>query len=340
MLYFWLGIFMVTTVNLAFSGGVESTYLLQLALEKGFDVNLCMINAGGVPEVRLGELIAMERIVKFYKEQMREQQDYLPRAQWTLKGRIMDDMHFAGCPFSARQSVSKSMVAFDVTQQFAIILGMLAIRREYVDHYMPTTWIGWIKEDCSDSTFFEMDHSEEDYQALLKLPEVIGSLSNADNIGVKFRAPLWEMSKSEIYSKLMDGVKPLLIPNGLSYPNWPNDRVDHVVYKDKQEEWKTAGIPCEREYRFPISEASWIARYVTGTLLPNDVGQDDTPECRKFLWAVAPYFVKARALIRPDDQNKIREEITRTVADLIAAAHAIPKVQAEKEQLVSEGESA
>lgn len=55
---------MVTTVNLAFSGGVESTYLLQLALEKGFDVNLCMINAGGIPEVRLGELIAMERIVK------------------------------------------------------------------------------------------------------------------------------------------------------------------------------------------------------------------------------------------------------------------------------------
>lgn len=331
---------MVTTVNLAFSGGVESTYLLQLALEKGFDVNLCMINVGGVPEVRLGELIAMERIVKFYKDQMREQQDYLPKAKWTLKGRIMDDMHFAGCPFAARQTASRTLVAFDVTQQFALILGMLAIRREYLDHYMPTTWIGWIKEDAAETSFDELEHSEEDYLALLKLPELIGPLSNADNIGIKFRAPLWEMSKSEVYSKLMDGVKPLLIPNGLGYPNQSKDCVDHVVYKDKQEEWKAAGIPCEREYKFPISEGSWITRYITGNLLPNDVGQDDTPECRNLLQRVSPYFAKGRALIRPDDQNKIREEVTRVVADLIAAAQAIPKVQVAKEQLVSEGESA
>ena len=78
----------MTTVNIAFSGGVESTYLLQLALEKGFNVNLCIINVGGVAENRLGELIAMEKIIKFFLSKLSEEKDYLPKAKWTTPKKI------------------------------------------------------------------------------------------------------------------------------------------------------------------------------------------------------------------------------------------------------------
>lgn len=330
----------MTTVNIAFSGGVESTYLLQLALEKGFDVNLCIINVGGVPEFRLAELITMERIIKFYTNEMTEQKDYLPKAKQTLTGRIVDTMHMAGCPFFARQTPERSLVSTGVTQQFGVVLGMLAIRREYVDNFMPSTWIGWTKDDCAERTFNELDHSEKDYQALLNLPELIGPLSNADNIGIKFRAPLWEMTKAEVYAKLMDGAKELIIPNGHSHRNWSNGTVCHVVHQDKQKEWEAAGIPCQREYHFHIATASWVARFITGDLLPADVGQPDTRECRELLQLVAPFFAKGRALIRPGEADKIRQEVTGRVADLITTAAVIFGASLAKKETISEGEDA
>ena len=319
----------MTTVNIAFSGGLESTYLLQLALEKGFTVNLCMINVGGTMESRLGELIAMERIIKFFKMVGDEERAYLPKAKWTLPGRINDVMHYAGCPFVSRQESNKSLATFDVTQQFGVILGMLAIRREYLDDYMPSTWIGWIKEDAAEFSFNEMDHSEKDYQDLLNLPELIGPLSNADNLGIKFRAPLWEMSKTEIYGKLLDALKPMLIPNGRSHVDHANNKVEHFPHQSKLEEWKDAGLPHKGPYIFQITEPSWIVRYITGTLLPADVEQPDTFECRKFLQTVAPFFAKGRTIIRPKDVPALRKEVIGMTADLIIAAKEIPKLISE-----------
>ena len=115
----------MTTVNIAFSGGVESVYLLQLALERGFNVNLCLINVHNVLDNRLGELVACEKIIKYFETRMREDQDYLPKASWKYAGQIKDIIHVAVCPWVPSQNDNRSPVTFEVTQQFSTILGMM-----------------------------------------------------------------------------------------------------------------------------------------------------------------------------------------------------------------------
>ena len=175
-----------------------------------------------------------------------------------------------------------------------------------------------------------MDHSEKDYQGLLNLPELIGPLSNADNLGVKFRAPLWEMSKAEIHIKLLDDVKPLLIPNGHSYTNWSKDTATHTPHKCKLQEWKDAGILGKDEYTYELTEASWIVRYMTGTLLPGDVDQPDTPSMRDLLRTVAPFLAKARTIIRPKDVTSLRSEVAKMVRNLITDVNGFTKEVSER----------
>lgn len=321
----------MTIVNIAFSGGVESTYLLQLALERGHDVNLVMINASNSLDTRVGEIIAMERIIQAFRDTILEARAYLPLKQQRFKGNICDIVHVPVCPFPAHQGEFKSLVTYDVTQQFAIVLGMLAVRREYIDTAMPSTWIGWIKSDAAETTFNETDFSEDDYSALLNLPKTIGPLSNADNIGVQFRAPAWNMDKRDIYDELIDEVKELIIPNGCGRVNWRNDTVIHTPFGHKLTEWKAAGIPYQEEYVFNIKAASWVGRYCSGALLPEDVGLADSPEGREFVRELAPFFSKGRSVIHPKHVEPIREEITERVGDLIRCAQALPSLAISEE---------
>ena len=323
----------MTMVNLAFSGGVESTYLLQLALERGFNVNVVMINANNHLDTRIGEIIVMERIIKFYKEVTREGKDYLPRTQQRFKGEIKDIIHVPVCPFPASQNEFKSLVTYDVTQQFAIVLGMLAARRDYVDTAMPSTWIGWIKGDAAETTFNETDFTEDDYGTLLKLPKTIGPLSNADNIGVEFRAPLWDMDKRDIYDGLVDEVKEMIIPNGAGHIRWKSDTAVHVPYDHKLAEWKAAGIPSQAEYAFNIKDASWVGRYCSGTSLPEDMGLADSPEAREFVRGLTPFFCRGRSVIRPKDVDAIRREVTGRVEDLIRYAQVLPSILLSEEDV-------
>lgn len=321
----------MTTVNIAFSGGVESAYLLQMALERGFKVNICMINVNNSLDTRISEIIAMEKIIKVFREKISDDQDYLPKAKQRFTGMINDIMHMPVCPFPTRQDKFRSVVTFDVTQQFAAVLGMLMIRREYMDTSIPSCWIGWIKQDAAETSFNEVDFTEDEYQQLLTLPKIIGPLSNADNIGVEFRAPLWDMPKSVIYDSIIDEVKPLLIPNGTGYINWSNLTVTHVPFDHKLDEWKAAGIPSQREYVFNIEEASWMGRYCSGTLLPQDVELEDTPHTREILNLVAPFFCKGRTLIRPRDVSAIKSDIPNRVSDLIRSAQLMAKLPTKEE---------
>lgn len=319
------------TVNIAFSGGVESVYLLQHALERGFKVNLCLINVHNNLENRLAEMVAIERIIKFFKDKMQDDKDYLPRASWRLKGEIKDIIHVPVCPWVSGLTDRDSPVTYSVTQQFATVLGMIYCRREYMDRFIPTGWIGWLKRDASEFSCDEHDHSEEDYGALLRLPETIGPLSNADNIGVKFHAPLWDMDKTDIYNALMDEVKPLVVPNGQGSINAWDNTVTLTPYSNKADEWKAAGIPMEKEYTYDYTELSWMGRYVCGALLPVDVGIRDTGENRTMLRMLSAFFSKGRTVIRPNDQHSMKNEIKRTVRDLIRTCQAMPPMPTEEE---------
>jgi hypothetical protein len=321
----------MTTVNIAFSGGVESVYLLQLALERGFNVNLCLINVHNALNNRLAELIACEKIIKYFETRIREDQEYLPKTSWKYAGQIKDIIHVAVCPWVPSQNDNRSPATFEVTQQFSTILGMMYCRREYLDRFIATCWIGWIKQDASEFSCDEHDHSEEDYGALLRLPQVIGPLSNADNIGVQFRAPLWEMDKLDIYNSLEEGLKELLIPNGSGCVNSKEGTVTHTPYSGKVDEWRRAGIPTDKEYVYDYTQASWMTRYVCGSLLPADVEIEDTPATREMLCTLSPFFSKGRTVIRPNDHYSIKREIKNLVHDLIRTCQAMTHMPTKEE---------
>lgn len=321
----------MTTVNIAFSGGVESVYLLQLALERGFSVNICLINVHNVLDNRLGELAACEKIINYFNTRIREDKEYLPKASWKYPGEIKDTINIAVCPWVPSQNDNRSPVTYEVTQQFSTILGMLYCRREYLDRFIATCWIGWIKQDASEFSCDEHDHSEADYGALLRLPETIGRLSNADNIGVQFRAPLWDMDKLDIYNALEDGLKELLIPNGTGRVNVQEGTVAHVPYAGKVDEWKRIGLTPEKEYVYDYTKISWMSRYVCGALLPSDVEIEDTPATREMLRTLSAFFSKGRTVVRPGDHYAIKREIKVLIDDLIRTCQAMPHMPTREE---------
>lgn len=321
----------MTTVNIAFSGGVESVYLLQHALERGFNVNICLINVHNVLDNRLGELAACEKIINYFNTRILEDQEYLPKASWKYAGQIKDIIHVGVCPWVPNQTDNRSPVSYEVTQQFATILGMMYCRREYLERFIATCWIGWIKQDAAEFSCDEHDHSEEDYGALLRLPEILGPLSNSDNIGVQFRAPLWDMDKRDIYNALEDGLKELLIPNGSGSVNVKEGLVTHTPYSGKVDEWKRIGLAAEKEYVYDYGKVSWMVRYVCGALLPADVEIEDTPANREMLRNLSCFFSKGRTVVRPNDHYAIKREIKRLVHDLIRTCQAMPLLPTEEE---------
>lgn len=327
----------MSVINIAFSGGLESTALLQKALREGYEVNVCMINVHGNYNLRLPELIACEKIIEVYRKKIQEDTDYYP-------GKIIGCIHTPVPPWVSCHSGTFTLATFNVTQQFSTALGMMAIRREQMSRYMPSTWIGWIKEDTSDYDFHEMAFSEKEYQELLDLPKTIGSLSNADNIGISFRAPLWDVPKAEIYASIDDDVKPLIIPNGSLRISADGDKVSIIPHEDKVEEWKKAGIYNKNKYArvdgdwelmdeqplpaytYRVEDASFLARYLSGLLLPSDVGLEDTVTARALIKRLSPFFAKGRTIFYPDDYKRLQSEITEIVKDIIIDAQNLPTI--------------
>lgn len=325
----------MSIVNIAFSGGVESTALLQKALRDGHDVNVCMINVHGNYKLRLPEIMACEKIIEAFRVKTVEQ-------KMTYPGTIGDIIHMPVCPWVTSEKANNSLVMFNVTQQFATVLGMMSIRREQMDRCMPSTWIGWIKQDAAEYSFNETEFSEDDYRQLLELPKIIGPLSNADNIGVAFRAPLWNMTKAEIYADLDFDITPLIIPNGRIIID--SEKVTLVPHDCKVKEWQEAGIYKKNlyvrvdgnweltedipppMYTYNIADASFAARYFSGMLIPADAGLEDTELTREFVNRLAPFFARGRTTYMPSHIKGLEKEMAGTFKHLITTAQSMPTI--------------
>lgn len=221
-------------INIAYSGGVESVHMLLKALSEGHDVNLCVINVTGNRERFLFELTAARLMAKYIKEESAYSGNILKiiGVSKTFQVLLVD------------KASDLNAVRNTVTQQYNTAVGMLAIRSQQPLNDIAQVWIGWLKEDASESSYSDFDHSEEAYYRLLNLPALIGDLSNADNIGKPFRAPLWDMSKKEIFDMIPEKFYKFMTINGRTRLTLGqiNKELISTAYEGKLKEYRKVGI--------------------------------------------------------------------------------------------------
>jgi hypothetical protein len=256
----------MSQVNIAFSSGIDSTALLMLALRRGFDVNLHMINVSGIPETMMYEMYTMGRIVEEVKK-------------ITFKTGCINTVSYAmATPFPARMKSGSSdnPICNSITQQLATVFGMADIRRMNYDD-CPGTWIGWNRADASESSLIEWDHSEQDYHDLCNLvPSVIGRLGNADNLETPFRMPLWDMEKKEIYAMLPQALKDLVLVNGKAHVYAHENKAVYNAYPHKLKELShQLDMEMPEHWEVKLTDIPAHIRIMCGYGLPSDVGLPD-----------------------------------------------------------------
>lgn len=254
----------MSEVNIAFSAGIDSTALLMLGLQRGFKVNLHMMNVSGIPETMMYEMYTMHRIVEEVKKM-------------TFKGGSINSVSYAmESPFAARMKGgdrNENQVCNSITQQLATALGMADIRRMNYDE-CPGTWIGWNRADASESSLIEWDHSEQDYQDLCTVvPGVIGRLGNADNLETPFRMPLWDMNKKEIFAMLPQSLKDLVLVNGKGYVDPRENKATYNAYPHKLKELSMQlDMEMPEHWGVKLTDIPAHIRIMCGYGLPSDVG--------------------------------------------------------------------
>jgi hypothetical protein len=289
----------MTVVNIAFSSGIDSTALLIMALRKGFRVNLHMINVSGILETTMFEAYAMQRIV-----------DEVKKMEFKGNGGIDKISYGMHAPFKAWQSGPETPVCNSIVQQFATVLGMANIRRMN-SNSLPGTWIGWNREDASESSFCEYDHSEQDYDDMVNLlPKLIGRLGNGDNLETPFRLPLWNKSKKEIYSILPPSIRNLTVVNGRASVIPEKNKVVYNAYPHKLKE---LGLQLDMEMRehweVPLTDIPAHIRIMCGYGLPADIEMESTEESLELVMELSKVYTAGQFDIEfeEDKQTIVRD---------------------------------
>lgn len=251
-------------VNIAFSGGTESTALMVYALQKGFEVNLCVLNVSNSMETFLFELANARKVAEAVKG-------------LNYPGNIHDVIALSTPRWAPAMGMSCDLCVNGVTQQFSVALAMMDIRRYHLARCNPTTFIGWIKGDASENSFNEYDHSSKDYTDLLNVPVMLGKISNADRTQVPFRAPFWNMTKKEVFELIPEALLKFVIHTGKGITSFSEGVVTYTSYPDKKKEWKASGIEKEMQtsWSYPLSEISLEDRVFTGQIIASDLGLPD-----------------------------------------------------------------
>lgn len=251
---------MARDVRIAFSCGVESTYLLQKALEEGYNVWPCYINVTNNPLTQAVEFHRMRQILAVAK------------ALYVDKGRgCIGEITYYKKTLLEGCEDRNPKGATAVVQQFNTALGMLMIRRnDILRGSYPGVWIGWIKEDSFEGTSCPWDYLEEEYQAFLNFPKAFGKLTSADFRGVPFSAPLWDMKKIDIYNKVHPELRPLILANGRPCHHHDDRTLSWGIHQHKKDELDHAGIPYEPVTVFQVKDLGYISRMIGGLFKGED----------------------------------------------------------------------
>jgi len=238
------------------SGGLESTYLLQHAMTMRAKITVVYINVSGVAEGSVGELLSMNKTLDYFRSKDLDKKQY--------PGEIVEVLYYLAKPYlnvlhsNGYHGETQNRQANNINQQISVVMALTKLRSALVAHSRgvesPTVLIGWLKEDSSDVSYDDYDFSAAEYQEFLKLPVTLGRLSNSDRLAIPFRAPLWEMTKQQVWSKLDPALEPFIIPNGWCKYEEENSWVIHTPFDNKKQEYVDAKIPIEEKYTLQIEE--------------------------------------------------------------------------------------
>lgn len=238
------------------SGGLESTYLLQKAMSMNAKITVVFINVVGVAEGMVGELLSMNKTLDYFRSKDLDRKQY--------PGEIVEVLYYLAKPYlnvlcrNGYHGETQTRQTNNINQQISIIMALTKVRSALVANSRgvesPTVLIGWLKEDSSDVSYDDYDFSAAEYQEFLNLPVTLGRLSNSDRLAIPFRAPLWEMTKQQVWSKLDPALEPFIIPNGWCKYEEENSWVIHTPFDNKKQEYVDAKIPIESEYTLQIEE--------------------------------------------------------------------------------------
>ena len=270
----------MATINIAFSAGLESVYMLQKALEDGHSVNVCWLNVVGHPETCAFEMLRTKEIVDYFRSRKEE-----------FKGKINDvyyhtaRTHFNIVPQAGNHYDSGcTLVTTTQTQQWGVVVGMMKIRQSMIRHEYPTTWVGWCNYDTAEYSADENDITAAEYAELLSIPVTIGNLSRSDRIAYPFRAPLWDMSKKQIWDLVRDDLKPFIILNGTATFDEEHSVLTYTAGDYKKEQYVQEGIPFEETSPIIVDSSTDIGfavKLFCGVVDPIDINLPQ--EARSFV---------------------------------------------------------
>lgn len=237
-----------------FTGGVESTYLAQKAIERGDSTILGYYGVTQAVTARLPEIVARRHMInhmnKKYNESFVECYGFFENMCLIPKTNKMDKN-------SMRQ-------AWNLINNLIATIAFYNRDNLIID----SIWLGWAKYDTAEHSLCNIDFTEGEYQRLLNLYAEGLFLSNVDKSGKRPFLPLWnENSKKAIYDRLDWELQQLISANGKGYYVPATETVHLDVYDVKQTEYREAGI--ELVTSFPMVELNPLEQAMIDFQSPN-----------------------------------------------------------------------
>ena len=217
-------------VLIPFTGGVESTYLVQKALAEGHKVIVAYYGITQHGRSRMSELTARRHMIEYWKNKY-------PNKVIELYG-YFENICFIPTP----QRMEKNGVRqqWNVINQIVATISSLNVKHDVVS----SVWIGWTQYDTAEHSLSYTDLTSDEYIRLTQLVPEILFLSNVDKSLRTPFMPLWhEKSKVDVYNKIDDDLRPFIIANGQSdaFRSTP-EAIFHIVNDTKIDEYRDLPI--------------------------------------------------------------------------------------------------
>lgn len=198
-------------VVIAFSGGLESTYLAQLMLEKGHDVQLCYSNIVGKKPCFLEAAL----VYRCYEK---------------IKGLFPDRkvvLTYMDKGFFGTHHSNNAILHVNQAMRVACLLTELQKMNKH-----SLFMCGWTGEGTQENCLNPGAYSEQQYEYMKQLPITLNPYTRLSIKPSPILTPLWGMTKKEVYLKLHSELTNVVVLN----------TYDQQISEVKMREWVQAGL--------------------------------------------------------------------------------------------------
>lgn len=252
------------TIYVAFSGGVDSTYLIHKLLNdnKKYNIQPCFINVTGVMHQNVSDMLAVDNICKYFEDNIDSYQGSINPVKYLLLPNI---------PGTPMRSMEQTIAVNNLNQHINAVLGLMVCRKDSASSYAPVMAMGWLKVDCAEVTLNRFDKTLDQFQKLMDLPPYIGGISGLDAMASSIVCPLWEMTKREIWDDLPEPLKEMVSFNGFGDYQLKTDTVTNKIHAGKIAEYKESGIDIKDPAPRTTENMSFITRMASCAMRVQDI---------------------------------------------------------------------